>query len=392
MRRIAVFTGNRAEYGLLNPVIKAIDAHPDLRYYLIVSGAHLDPNFGFTKKEISKDGFKIYAEVKVNFDDDRLLNTSASIGYIILHLSRVLEKLKPDLLVVYADRFEGFAAVVAGSQMRIPVAHIEGGDLTEGGAFDDSVRHAMTKLSHLHFTTNADAAKRIENLGEEPWRIFNVGFPVIDLIKEKNFADEKESFQKFGITGGKPLILFTQHSVSTEFDEAAAQVRPSLEALKIFAKKGVQVVITYPNNDIGGRKIISGINKLKKQNMQNITVVPHLGRYFYHGLLNLCRKAHGCCAGNSSSGIKETPAFGIPAVNIGTRQEGRLRTYNVINTGYDKDEIINAIEKAIYDRRFREKCSRCKNPYGEGNSGKKIADVLAKISIDKKLIQKKITF
>lgn len=392
MRRIAVFTGNRAEYGLLYPVIKAIDEHPALKSYLLVSGAHLDENFGHSKQEIKADGFKVYKEVKVDFSGDKLLTTASSIGSVVINLSRILEKLKPDILVVYADRFEGFAAVIAGSQMRIPVAHIEGGDVTEGGALDDSVRHAMTKLSHLHFTTNQEAADRIRKLGEEPWRIFNAGFPVIDLIKAGKFATEKEISGKFGVTDNKPVILFTQHSVTTEVDETARQVRPSLEALRCFARKGVQVIITYPNNDAGGKKIISELKKLKQENLKNIAVIPHLGRYFYHGILNLCKKYGGCCAGNSSSGIKETPAFGVPAVNIGTRQDGRLRAGNVIDTGYSKQEIMRALKKALYDKRFRAKCKRTKNPYGVGDSGKKIAKVLAGIPIDKKLIQKKITY
>jgi UDP-N-acetylglucosamine 2-epimerase (non-hydrolysing)/GDP/UDP-N,N'-diacetylbacillosamine 2-epimerase (hydrolysing) len=392
MRRIAVFTGNRAEYGLLYPVIKAIDEHPLLDYYLFVSGAHLDKDFGYTRKEIASDGFRVYKEVKIDFSGDRLLTTTGAIGSVIINLSKMLERLKPHFLIVYADRFEGLGAVVAGSQMGIPTAHIEGGDLTEGGALDDSVRHAMTKLSHLHFTTNEDAAERIRRLGEESWRVFNVGFPVIDLIKEGRFATEQEIFHRCGVVGNRPIIIFTQHSVTTEFDEAEEQVNPSLEALKYFAKRGSQVIITYPNNDAGGKKIISEINKLKQEKLKNIIITPNLGRYFYHGILNLCGKGLGCCAGNSSSGIKETPAFGAPAVNIGTRQNGRLRACNVIDTGYNKKEIINAIEKAIYDRSFRARYKRCKNPYGEGNSGKKIAEVLASISIDKKLIQKKITY
>src|SRR5262245_44921888 len=172
-RIVAVFTGNRAEYGLQYPILKAIAAHPDLEYYLLVSGAHLQEDFGYTKKEIEKDGFEVYDEVKISMDDDTLLATAQAIGSGILSLSSILARLRPDFLVVYADRFEGFSAVVTGTQMNIPTAHIEGGDITEGGALDDSVRHAMTKLSHLHFTTNEEAAERVRRLGEEPWRVFN---------------------------------------------------------------------------------------------------------------------------------------------------------------------------------------------------------------------------
>ena len=181
-RRIAVFTGNRAEYGLQFPVLKAIDDHSDLDYQLIVSGAHLDKNFGNTKNEIIEDGFEIHDEVKIMMGNENESATAIAIGSGILEVSRALSNLKPDIFVVYADRFEGFAAVIASTQMNIPTAHIEGGDITEGGALDDSVRHAMTKLSHFHFTTNQEATNRILAMGEASWRVQTVGFPAIDLI------------------------------------------------------------------------------------------------------------------------------------------------------------------------------------------------------------------
>jgi len=389
-RKIAIFTGNRAEYGLQYPIIKAIAKHPRLRYYLFVSGAHLDEKFGYTKKEIEKDGFKVWKEVKVNVKADNLFSTTQTIGYIVIELSKALNELKPDFLIVYADRFEGLAAVVAGSQMGIPVAHVEGGDITEGGALDDYVRHAMTKLSHLHFTTNINAAKRIERLGEEKWRIHNVGFSLIDLIKQKKFASTLELSAEYSIDVKQPLIVFTQHSVTTEVDDVVSQIRPSLLALRHFSKRGVKVIITYPNNDAGGMKVINELEKLR--GFKNIAVISHLGRYVYHGMLNVCGKAgRGVCVGNSSSGIKETPAFGCPFVNIGSRQKGRLRSTNVIDVDYDKEQILQAIEKSLFDMRFRERCKRCKNPYGKGESGEKIADVLSDIKIDKRLIQKRMT-
>lgn len=390
-RKIAIFTGNRAEYGLQYPIINAISRHPNLDYYLLVSGAHLDEKFGYTKKEIEKDGFTVYKEIKGEVQKDDLYSTTQVIGHIIVNLSTALKDLDPDFLVVYADRFEGLAAVIAGSQMGIPVVHIEGGDVTEGGALDDYVRHAMTKLSHLHFTTNEEAADRIGKLGEEKWRIYNVGFPVIDLIKQNKFATIDEINQKIPIDENKPIILFTQHSVTTESKEAVSQIKPSVEALKYFAKKGVQVIVTYPNNDAGGRAIIKELDKLKS--LENITVVSHLGRYMYHGILNLCGTlGTGVCVGNTSSGIKETPAFGCPFVNIGSRQKGRLRSCNVIDIDYDKEKIIESTEKSLYDKQFRRMCNKCENPYGKGEAGSEIAKVLSKIDIDKNLIQKKITY
>ena len=268
-RIIAVFTGNRAEYGLQFPILKSIERHPDLEYRLIVSGAHLDSNFGKTLKEIEEDGFEIHAEIKIDMDEDDLFSTAKAIGSGILSLSEALKNIDPDVFVVYADRFEGFAAVIAGSQMNIPVAHIEGGDITEGGALDDSVRHAMSKLSHLHFTTNQQASNRILAMGEEPWRVHTVGFPAIDLISEGNYATADEIEKKFDIDTTKPIILFTQHSVTTEYDLAAQQIRPSLEALDALSKKDdYEIVITYPNNDAGGKKIISEIEKASSKSFK----------------------------------------------------------------------------------------------------------------------------
>ena len=395
MRKIAIFTGNRAEYGLQYPIIKAISESKKLKYFLLVSGAHLDEKFGYTKKEIEKDGFRVYSEIKAKVKADDLFSTTQAIGNIILNLSKVLKQIKPDFLIVYADRYEGLAAVLTGSQMGIPVAHVEGGDVTSGGALDDYVRHAMTKLSHIHFTTNQEAAQRIARLGEEKWRIFNVGFSVIDLIKAGKIASYSEVCDKIGfrLDLNRPVILFTQHSVTTELEDIQSQIKPSLEALKYFSKKGAQVIITYPNNDAGGVKIINILRKLGKEAHPNMRIFSHLGRYYYHGLLNICgRKALGVCAGNSSSGIKETPVFGCPFVNIGTRQKGRLRSVNVIDTRYDRDEIICAINKSLFDKGFRDKCKKCKNPYGQGGSGRKIEEILSSLNINKKLIQKQITY
>tara|TARA_Y100000996_G_C22556871_1_gene655788 strand:+ start:1708 stop:2934 length:1227 start_codon:yes stop_codon:yes gene_type:complete len=393
-RIIAVYTGNRAEYGLQYPILKAIDAHPDLEYKLIVSGAHLDKNFGETLDEIKSDGFDIHAEVEIDMKDDGSSDSTANaIGTGMLSLSEKLLEIKPDILVVYADRFEGFSAVITGTQMNIPTAHIEGGDITEGGALDDSVRHAMTKLAHLHFTTNQQASNRILGMGEESWRVHTVGFPAIDLIGEDNYATAKEIEEKLNIDTKKPVILFTQHSVTTEFDLSSDQIKPSLDALCALSESNkYEIIITYPNNDAGGKKIIETIRNYKLK-MKNIGVYPSLGRYLYHGVLalNLARGKHVVCVGNSSSGIKETPAFGCPTVNIGSRQESRLRGENVIDTEYDKEEIIKAIKSCIEDETFIKKSKNTKNPYGEGNSGKKIADVLSRVTLDKKILRKKMT-
>ena len=391
-RIIGVFTGNRAEYGLQYPILRAIDRHPDLDYRLLVSGAHLDPNFGSTLDEIRSDGFHIDAEIKIEMDAESLFATAQAIGSGILAISRVLNELRPDIMVVYADRFESFAAVIAATQMNIPTAHVEGGDLTEGGALDDSVRHAMTKLAHLHFTTNQQASNRILAMGEEPWRVYTVGFPAIDLISEGRFASPLEVAEKLNLDLSRPIVLFTQHSVSTEFDNAATQLIPSLLAIERLAAEGVQTILTYPNNDAGGKAIIQQLEIFASAQIPNTQVYRSLGRYLYHGVLALARDplVRIACAGNSSSGLKETPAFGCPTVNIGSRQEGRLRGENVLDTANDVDDIFTAMVRCLSDEDFRALSQRAENPYCLGDAGPKIADVLATAPLDQQMIRKRM--
>lgn len=392
-RVVAIFTGNRAEYGLQLPVLEAIKNHPQLEYRLIVSGAHLDPNFGKTISEIKNDGFTIHDEVQIKMEDGKSTSTALAIASGIASVTEVLNKMKPDVFIVYADRFEGFAAVIASTQMNIPTGHIEGGDITEGGALDDSVRHAMSKLAHFHFTTNDQASNRVMGMGEESWRVKTVGFPAIDLIVKGNYATPQELTNLYRIDLQKPIVLFTQHSVTTEFDLASDQVVPSIEAIRRLAAEGVQVILTYPNNDSGGKKIIEKLESLKDEELPNIQVHKSLGRYNYHGILALAKDPNikVVCMGNSSSGIKETPAFHCPTVNIGSRQEGRLRAENVVDSEYNAKEIYEKIILCLGDE-FRENCKKLINPYGIGDAGIKIADFLANVDLSpRKVLRKKMT-
>lgn len=390
-RKVAVFTGNRAEYGLQKPILRALKEMKEVEYQLIVSGAHLDPKFGQTFELIKKDGFQIHASPKIDLEMDDLFSTARAIGVGVVAMVETYRELRPDIVVVYADRFEGFAAVIAASQAGIPVAHIEGGDLTDGGALDDSIRHAMTKLSHLHFTTNQDAYERVLSLGEEKWRVFNFGLPALDMILNGEYASPLELTEKFNLNLNKPVIVFTQHSVTTEFTEAADQFSHSLSALIRLANEGVQVLITYPNNDAGGLKLIQQIEELNNRKIAGIQVHQSLGSYNYYGVLSLRKNGYRVvCAGNSSSGIKETPAFGCPTVNIGTRQNGRLRGGNVIDVDYNSDAIYAAVKRGLYDDKFIHHCENSSNPYGSGNSGQQIAHVLASVNLDKKLLNKKM--
>jgi UDP-N-acetylglucosamine 2-epimerase (non-hydrolysing)/GDP/UDP-N,N'-diacetylbacillosamine 2-epimerase (hydrolysing) len=392
-RVIGVFTGSRAEYGLQYPTMRAIEAHPELDYRLIVSGLRQDKNFVHTLSEIREDGFSVHAEAMIDMPGDSRSDTARAIGSGVLSVSQALAQVAPDIFLVYGDRFEAFAAIIASTQANIPTAHIEGGDLTEGGALDDSVRHAMTKLAHLHFTTNQQASNRVLGMGEEPWRVHTVGFPAIDLIQHNIFTPAGDIAARYGLDLSRPLLLFTQHSVTTEFDAVADQIAPSLAVLRQLADEGVQIIITHPNNDAGGQRIIVELKNFTRVPHPNIQVHRALGRANYHGVLALARDPamRIACVGNSSSGIKESPAFGCPTVNIGSRQDGRLRGRNVIDAPYEAAALGVAIRKCLYDNDFRAFCREVENPYGIGDAGAKIAQVLAQISLDQRLIRKRMT-
>jgi len=392
-RTVAVFTGNRSEYGLQYPVLRAIDQHPQLDYKLLVSGSHLDKNFGYTLDEIKKDGFHIDENVKIKIDVDSQFSTPQAIGSAVLSIGSALNKFKPAITLVYGDRFEAFAAVIASTQMNIPTAHVEGGDITKGGALDDSVRHAMTKLAHLHFTTNEQASNRILAMGEEPWRVHTVGFPAIDMISINSYATSEEVAADLSLDLNRPIVIFTQHSVTTEYEQAASQLLPSLRAIRRLADHNIQIILTSPNNDVGGQAIISSLKEIESESIPGIQVHHSLGRYLFHGILGLAKgcSAKVACVGNSSSGIKETPIFGCPTVNIGSRQEGRLRGENVIDVPYDEKEVYESVLRCFSDKEFIDKCRNSSNPYHLGDSSKKVTDLLASIPLDQKLIRKQMT-
>lgn len=373
-RRIGVFTGSRAEYGLLVPVMRAIEASPDLELFVIAGGTHVTNE---------ADGFTVAAQVPVERQDARAGSTSRAIGIGVLAITDALEELALDAFVVYGDRFEAFAAMIASTQMSLPTAHIEGGDLTQGGTLDDVVRHAMTKLAHIHLTTNAEAAERVRLLGEEPWRIYNVGFPTIDLIRAGDFTPPEAALVELGLDAEKPIVLFTQHPITTSPGEAVAQISASLAALeRAQSVLDAQVVLTYPNGDLGSEAIISALEQYSDTH-HNVVLRQSLGRRLYHGVLNLCgRVGTGVCVGNSSSGVKETAAFCCPAVDIGPRQTGRLRGANVAHVDHETEAIFDAIEQALTNRDYRQTVVAAENPYGVGDTGAKVADILDDLDLN----------
>ena len=380
-RKIAVITGTRADYGIYYSVLKAIENHKDLELSLIVCGMHLSPEFGMTIEEIQKDGFKIDDKIDTILSSDSGSAMAKSIGITLMGLTQSLEGINPDILLILGDRGEMIAGALAAVHMNIPVAHIHGGEVT--GTVDESIRHSITKLSHIHFPANEDSKRRIIKMGEEEKNVYVVGAPGIDYIKNTKYLSREEVLKRFDLKDDK-IFIMTQHPVTTEKHMVSNQIEETLSAV---AKLGVQTIISYPNSDNGGREIIKVIEKYR-QKYDFLKVFKNLSQVEYLSLLNTA----DVMIGNSSSGIIEAPSFKLPVVNIGTRQQGRLRACNIVDVSYSKKEILDAINKVLYDEEFRKNLENCENPYGDGKAGERIADILSKIQINSDLIQKRITY
>ena len=383
MRKIAVVTGTRAEYGILHPVLKVIEARSELELSLVVTGMHLSHEFGYTAREIEADGFRIVSKVDMLLSSDSPESMAKTVGLGIFSMAQTWGQLRPDIIVVFGDRVEALAAAIAGAYMNIPLAHIHGGDAAAGSNIDDSNRYAITKFAHIHFPATRGHAERIIRLGENPWRVHITGSPALDVILNEPLLSGRELARKFALDLSKPLILLIQHSVTTQVDEAPEQMRETLAAI---LETGYPTVLTYPNSDAGGRKMIEVIREYEQYPL--IKAFKSLPRRDYLSLMRVAR----VIVGNSSSGIIEAPSFGIPVVNIGIRQMGRERGRNVIDVGHDKKEIIEAMEKATDDKVFLNEARECENPYGDGKAGERIGDILSKIELTPSLIQKKITY
>lgn len=383
-KKIGIFTGSRSEYGLLVPVMRAVDAHEALEL-LVVSG---DPDPG-------EPEFPIAAHVPISRADETPGSTPRAIGQGVLGLTDALDALALDALVIYGDRFEAFAAMIAASQRCLATAHIEGGDLTQGGTLDDVVRHAMSKLAHIHFPTNGAAANRLRAMGEEDWRITTAGFPPIDLIEAGEFAPPHDIVTEFGLDPHErqPLVLFTLHPISTSPETAETEIAACMAALARAERElNARILLTHPNGDVGSAAIVAALEAFKAAHPDAI-LRQTLGRHRYHGVLNFCGLNGGVCVGNSSSGLKETPAFHCPAIDIGPRQSGRLRGANVLHVDCAEDAIFDAIRTALTDEAFLAELRQAPNPYGQGNAGHTIARVLADLDLHAPaLIQKQTIF
>lgn len=376
MKKVCVVTGTRAEYGLLYWLMKEIEADEKLQLQLIVTGMHLSPEFGLTYKEVEQE-FTIDKKIEMLLSSDTHIGISKSMGLAQISFAENYEELQPDMIVLLGDRYEIFVAASAAMIARIPIAHIHGGEKTEG-AFDEAIRHSITKMSHLHFTATEEYRKRVIQLGEEPYRVFNVGGMGIENIKRLQFLSKEEFEKAIGFKLGEKNILVTFHPVTLENSTAKKQFNELLNALD--SLKDTHIIFTKANSDINGRIINQMIDEYVVKNTHKSIAFTSMGQLRYLSALQYMNMV----VGNSSSGLIEAPSFHIATINIGDRQKGRLKADSVIDCLPKQDSIIDAIKKA-YSKEFQEKLKLVTNPYGDGMASKKIVNILKNIDPEKLL-------
>lgn len=381
MRNIAVLTGTRANYGRLLPVMQAVQRHPDLGLKLLVTGMHLDPSRGNTYREIEKDGFAIDYKIPVPLEDGDGPAMARALGNMIVSLTDVLVQLEPDVLLLLGDRGEELAGAVAGAHCGIPVAHLHGGEIT--GSIDESTRHAISKFAHIHLAATEDSAARLERMGEDQWRIFTVGSPGLDYILGQPKEPAALVRKEFGVPDGDKLLIVLQHPVTSEAESAAQQMRETMEAV---LETGYTSVVIYPNTDAGGNDMIRVIESYSTNPKPRIRQsVP------YSTFLSLLAAAD-LMIGNSSSAIMEAPSFGLPCINLGSRQQGRLRGSNLIDSAHDRSAIGNAIREALTNAAFRQACATRYNPYGDGHTGPRVASLLTTLDLGPRWLSKRNSY
>ena len=371
LKKVLYITGTRADYGLMHNTLELLDKDDNIHLDVAVTGMHLMEEFGYSLNEIKKDNFMLHV-INQTFLKDNEQSMSEFIGNLIVDLTRLMVDLNPDIVLLLGDRGEMLAGAIVASYLQIPVAHIHGGDVSS--TVDDSARHAITKLSNIHFPATEKSASRIKQMGENPENIFVVGAPGLDsIIKLKDNIDENYLKEKYNIK--KDFVLVLQHPVSLEVEDSAYQIKQTLDAV---TATDYQVLLVFPNADAGGRAMIEVINQYDVDAYKNISHDDFIG------LLGLS----SALIGNSSSGIIESSSFKLPVINIGTRQSGREKAENVIDVDYDSNEILQAVNY-IKSEEYQNKLESCKNPYGEGKAGELICKILKKIEINNDLLNKK---
>ena len=378
-RKICVVTGSRAEYGLMYWLLKDLQADPEIMLQLIATGMHLSSEFGSTWREIEKDGFNITRKVDMLLSGDNPVAVSKSMGLGVIGFAQVFDELQPDIVVLPCDRFEILSAAQAALVARIPIAHLHGGELTEG-AIDEAIRHSLTKMSHLHFVATEQYRQRVIQLGEHPDQVFNVGAPGLDHLQRTSLLDRKELESHLNFSLGKQCFLITYHPVTLNELPPANALQNLLDALDSFLD--VKIILTYPNADTFGRSLIPQIQAYAEERPDRILLSSSLGQLLY---LSALREVD-LVVGNSSSGLVEAPSFCTPTINIGKRQQGRIRAESVIDCEESADDIKKAITKALSNG-FQEKTQKTINPYAKSDTAQRILSQLKNISLKGLLVK-----
>ena len=373
-RKICVITSSRADYGLLRWIMKDIRENPDLTLQVIATGTHLSNSFGLTLKEIEQDGFTIDSKVEILSGDDSQLGIAESMSRALIGVARALHSLKPDLVLVLGDRFEIFASVSAAMVAKVPVAHLHGGEKTVG-AYDDSFRHAITKMSHLHFVATEEYRKRVIQLGENPSSVFVVGGVGIDSINNLKLLSKSELEKELNLSFNEKSLLITFHPETLAKSSPANQIQELLSALK--GQENTTFIFTMPNADTGGQEISNMIKDFVAEN-PNAYAFTSLGQLKYFS----CIKTVDAVVGNSSSGLLEVPTFKKATINIGDRQKGRLQANSVINCNPDKKSILDSLNR-VYSVAFKDSLKTTINPYGIGGASAKIVEIIREIPLER---------
>jgi len=377
-RKIVAVTTSRADYGHLYWPLKDLQLSAGVDLRIIAMGPHLSPEFGHTVGEIERDGFVVQERIECLLSSDTDVGMAKTIGLATLGLADVLGRLRPDLLLLIADRFEMLAPASVALSLRIPIAHIEGGEISEG-AIDDAVRNALTKLSHLHFTTTETARRRVLAMGEEEWRVHRVGAPSLDHLRRRTLLDRAQVEAELGLDLSRPTIMVAYHPVTIERDT-------TIEANAVFAaleELPQQIIFCFPNADAGSRALIRRAQDFCERHT-NARLFVNLGALLYWSLL----KEVDLLAGNSSSGIMEAASLKKPTVNIGKRQQGREHALNVLDAAPEASSILECVTRAL-DPEFRKSLEGLVNPYGDGRASERIVEVLITAPLGEKLLMKR---
>lgn len=379
-RKIMVLTGKRGGFGAMKPMLRLLRDDPAFELQLVVTDQHLDPRFGRTITEVERE-FPIAAAVDMEQRDGTAVGRARALGVCATRMAETLDGLKPDLCLLYGDRGEILASAMAATALSIPIGHMQGGDVS--GSVDEQVRHAVTKLAHLHFPSTQESAERIKKMGEEPWRVVVTGDHHLDLIVAGEYASQAEVIEATGIDPGQPVIVLLQHSETTAPDHAYQQMAETLIAIR---DTNLQTIVVYPCSDVGYEGIVQAITEFATG--PQFRVFKNLEAPVFWGLLAIA----DAMVGNSSAGIIETPCFHLPTINIGRRQENRLHAQNLIHVEHDRHAIMAALDRALNNASFRESVRTCRQVYGDGKAGWRTVEAIRNLPLDNRLLVKRMTY